>query len=163
MANHPADNRPEPGPDLVPRPLGLYDPRQRDRTEGTRSSPKEEEEEAILANDKPVPTPRQLAHFEQVILPHLDSAYNLARWLTGNDHDAEDVVQDAYLRVLEFFSGFRGGDGRPWLLAIVRHVCYDRLGRQRSQPPLTVFDEELHQRDEQTDTAQLVLKQADRG
>jgi RNA polymerase sigma factor (sigma-70 family) len=81
---------------------------------------------------------------EQVVLPHLDSAYNLARWLTGNDHDAEDVVQDAYLRAAKFFGSFRGGDGRPWLLAIVRRAAYDWLARNRSQQPLAVFDEQLH-------------------
>src|SRR5579859_5759500 len=86
----------------------------------------------------------RLARFEQVILPHLDSAYNLARWLVANDHDAEDVVQEAYLRAVRFFASFHGGDGRPWLLAIVRRVAYDRLARNRSGPALTVFNEELH-------------------
>ena len=71
-----------------------------------------------------VPEPNQLARFEQVVLPHLDSAYNLARWLTRNDHDAEDVVQEAYLRAFKFFRGFHGGDSRAWLLTIVRHTCY---------------------------------------
>jgi RNA polymerase sigma-70 factor (ECF subfamily) len=108
-----------------------------------------------------LPDPSRLAWFEQVVLPHLDSAYNLARWLTGNDHDAEDVVQDAYLRAVKFFAGFRGGDGRPWLLAIVRRVCYDRLGRQRPHLPLTVFDEELHASDG-LNPEQLLLKQEDR-
>jgi RNA polymerase sigma-70 factor (ECF subfamily) len=111
----------------------------------------------------PLPGPRQLALFEQVILPHLDSAYNLARWLTGNDHDAEDVVQDAYLRALEFFASFRGGDGRPWLLAIIRHVCFDRLARARSHQPLAVFDEQVHSDPgEGPDPAALVLRQEDR-
>src|SRR4051812_37044382 len=105
MSNHFAGHKPEPGAATVARPLGLYVPEQRARTKEIRSH-----KEAALTNDKPLPTPRQLAHFEQVILPHLDSAYNLARWLTGNNHDAEDVVQDAYLRALEFFAGFRGGD-----------------------------------------------------
>ena len=77
-------------------------------------------------------------------MPHLDSAYNLARWLTGDDHDAEDVVQDAYLRAAKFFGSFRGGDGRPWLLAIVRRAAYDWLARNRSHQLLTVFDEQLH-------------------
>ena len=68
--------------------------------------------------------------FEQVVLPHLDSAYNLARWLTRNDQDAEDVVQEAYLRALRFFDGFHGGDARAWLLAIVRNTCYTWLQKK---------------------------------
>jgi RNA polymerase sigma-70 factor (ECF subfamily) len=104
-----------------------------------------------------------LARFEQVILPHLDSAYNLARWLTGKDHDAEDVVQDAYVRATRFFSAFRGGDGRPWLLAIVRRVAYDWLARKQAHQPLAVFDEELHSDPGNSlDPAHLVLKEENR-
>jgi RNA polymerase sigma-70 factor (ECF subfamily) len=107
-------------------------------------------------------SPSQFARFEQVMLPHLDSAYNLARWLTGNEHDAEDVVQDTYLRAVKFFAGFRGGDARPWLLAIVRRVCYDWLARNRSQQALAVFDEELHSDPGASlDPAQVVLHQED--
>jgi RNA polymerase sigma-70 factor, ECF subfamily len=62
-------------------------------------------------------------------VPHLKAAYNLARWLLRNEAEAEDAVQDAYLRALEAFKTFRGGDGRSWLLTIVRHCCYDRLRR----------------------------------
>ncbi len=83
------------------------------------------------------------AHFEQVVLPHLDAAYNLARWLTHNDQDAQDVVQEAYLRAFKFFTNFRGGDGRTWLLTIVRNTCYTWL-RQNRRDELTPFDEELH-------------------
>jgi RNA polymerase sigma factor (sigma-70 family) len=86
----------------------------------------------------------QIARFEQAALPHLDAAYNLARWLTRNDHDAQDVVQETYLRALKFFDGFRGGDGRAWLLTIVRHTCYDWLRRNRRYEPLVDFEEELH-------------------
>jgi RNA polymerase sigma-70 factor, ECF subfamily len=64
----------------------------------------------------------RLAQFERAILPHLDAAYNLARWLTHNDHDAEDVVQEALLRAYQFIDGFHGSDGRPWLLRIVRNT-----------------------------------------
>ncbi len=104
----------------------------------------------------------QLARFEQVALPHLDAAYNLARWLTRNDHDAQDVVQEAYLRALKFFSGFRGGDGRAWLLTIVRHTCYDWLRQNRRYEPLTDLDEEP--RDVESDALDpeaLLLRAAD--
>ena len=70
--------------------------------------------------------------FEDVFLPHLNAAYNLARWLTRNKHDAEDVVQEAYLRALKFFHTFEGTDGRGWLLTIVRNTCYTWLKRNRA-------------------------------
>jgi RNA polymerase sigma-70 factor (ECF subfamily) len=85
-----------------------------------------------------------VTRFEQTILPHDEAAYNLARWLTGNDHDARDVVQEAYLRAYQFFSGFRGGDGRAWLLAIVRNTCYTWLERNRGREGAVSFDEEAH-------------------
>ena len=81
--------------------------------------------------------------FEQEVLPHLDAAYNLARWLTCNDQDAQDVVQEAYLRAFRFFGGFRGGDARAWLLKIVRNTCYTWLQQNRPQYPTAEFDEEL--------------------
>ena len=69
--------------------------------------------------------------FEQVVLPQLDAAYNLARWLTRNGSDAEDVVQDACERALKYFGAFRGGDAKAWFLTVVRHACYDWLKRNR--------------------------------
>ena len=81
--------------------------------------------------------------FEQEVLPHLDAAYNLARWLTRNNQDAEDVVQEAYLRAFRFFSNFRGGDARAWLLKIVRNTCYTWLRVNRPLQDATVFDESL--------------------
>jgi RNA polymerase sigma-70 factor (ECF subfamily) len=68
--------------------------------------------------------------FEEVVLPHADAAYNLARWLTRNDHDADDVMQDAMLRAYRFYPGLRG-EARPWLLAIVRNVCWTWLKSKR--------------------------------
>jgi RNA polymerase sigma-70 factor (ECF subfamily) len=122
-----------------------------------------QQEDATLTDEIPCLDADRLARFEQVILPHLDSAYNLARWLTGNDHDAEDVVQDAYLRAARFFPAFRGSDGRPWLLTIVRRLAYDWLARKHARQPLAVFDEELHSdRGDSLDPAQLVLKDEDR-
>jgi RNA polymerase sigma-70 factor, ECF subfamily len=75
----------------------------------------------------------RLARFEQALLPHLDAAYNLARWLTGNSEDARDIVQDACVRALTFFDGFHGDDGRGWLLTIVRNTCYDFRRKNRRQ------------------------------
>jgi RNA polymerase sigma-70 factor (ECF subfamily) len=86
----------------------------------------------------------ELARFERAILPHLDAAYNLARWLTRNGHDAEDVVQEACLRAYQFFGGFHGSDGRAWLLTVVRNTCYTWLERNRPREPVTAFDEDKH-------------------
>lgn len=80
--------------------------------------------------------------FEKDTLPHLNSAYNLARWLTRNDQDAEDIVQEAYLRAFRFYRGFRGGDARPWLLTIVRNVYYTWL-RQKPVGRLADFNEDV--------------------
>lgn len=79
--------------------------------------------------------------FEQLILPHLDAAYNLARWLTHNDQDAQDMVQEAYLRAFRFFPSFHGGDSRAWLLTIVRNTCYTWLHHKYRDE---VFNEEIH-------------------
>src|ERR1700693_3206858 len=65
-----------------------------------------------------------LPNFEQAVLPHLDAAYNLARWLARNEQDAQDIVQEAYLRAFRFFPGYRGGDARSWVMKIVRNTCY---------------------------------------
>jgi RNA polymerase sigma-70 factor (ECF subfamily) len=77
--------------------------------------------------------------FERVLLPHLDAAYNLARWLARDPHDAEDVVQDACIRALRYLGSLQGGDARPWFLTIVRHTFYDWLRRNR---PAEVVPEE---------------------
>lgn len=106
----------------------------------------------------------KLARFEQTILPHLDAAYNLARWLTRNEHDAEDMVQEAYLRAFKFFNAFRGVDGRAWLLTIVRNTCYTWLQQNRAHEPTTMFDEEIHSFDsDASNPATLVLQNADQG
>lgn len=83
--------------------------------------------------------------FERLVLPHLDAAYNLARWLTKRDHDAQDVVQEAFLRAYKAFADFRGDDARCWLLTIVRNACFTHLEKRRSHGgPATSLDEDLH-------------------
>ena len=82
--------------------------------------------------------------FEDVFLPHLDAAFNLARWLLRNDQDAEDAVQDACLRAYKSFARFRGGDPKAWLIAIVRNVCFTMMKKTRSHGTSEPFDEELH-------------------
>ena len=105
----------------------------------------------------------KLTRFEQSILPHLDAAYNLARWLTRNEHDAEDMAQESYLRAFKFFDGFRGTDARAWLLAIVRNTCYTWLQQNRGRETMASFDEEIHTiENEASNPAKLVLKSDDR-
>jgi RNA polymerase sigma-70 factor, ECF subfamily len=82
-----------------------------------------------------------LPNFEQALLPHFDAAYNLARWLTCNQLDAEDIVQEAYLRAFRYFPGFRGGDARAWLLRIVRNTYYTWLPASRRFRDNAEFDE----------------------
>jgi len=74
-----------------------------------------------------------VGRFESVVIPHIDSAYNLARWLTRNEHDAQDVLQEACLRAFRFLGTFHGGNERAWLLAIVRNTFYSWLLKNRSQ------------------------------
>ena len=82
--------------------------------------------------------------FEALVLPHLDAAFNLARWLLGSGADVEDVAQEAMLRSYRFFSAFHGGDARAWLLQIVRNTCYTWLDRNRRVQDMTEFNEEAH-------------------
>jgi len=101
--------------------------------------------------------------FEEIALPHLSAAYNLARWLTRNDHDAEDMVQEAYLRAFKFFDSFRGEDGRAWLLAIVRNTCYSWLKQNRVQELNDSFDEQVHaEADSSGDPQVSMLQNADK-
>ena len=81
--------------------------------------------------------------FEEVVLPHLDAAFNYARWLTRSDADAEDVVQDAYVRAIRFFSSLRSDDARAWLLTIVRNTWYGRFSHGRAHQTAE-FDDTVH-------------------
>ncbi|HUB67798.1 MAG TPA: sigma-70 family RNA polymerase sigma factor [Candidatus Methylacidiphilales bacterium] len=92
--------------------------------------------------------------FEEAFLPHLDAAYNLARWLLRNDQDAEDCVQDAYLRAYKAFPRFRGGDGKAWLMTIVRNVCYTAIRKLRRHETPESFDENIHQATDDTATTE---------
>jgi RNA polymerase sigma-70 factor (ECF subfamily) len=101
--------------------------------------------------------------FEQTVLPHLDAAYNLARWLTRNDLDAEDVVQEAFLRALRHFNSFKGGDARPWLLTIVRNTFYTWRKHNRMPEEEALLDEEKHAvADDSSDPETLLLRETDR-
>ena len=95
--------------------------------------------------------------FDLLILPHLDAAYNLARWLVGNSADAEDIVQEAFLRALRFFDGFRGGDSRAWLLKIVRNTSYSWLRKNRPAQLTDEFDETIHSDENADENAEMKL------
>ena len=82
--------------------------------------------------------------FEEIVMPHLNAAHNLARWLMGNDADAQDVVQEAYLRAFRFFDGYRGGDGKAWLLEVVRNTSRTWRRRQARDAGAVPFDEAAH-------------------
>src|SRR5438477_11607929 len=94
--------------------------------------------------ETPLQGAEERERFEQALLPHLDAAYNLARWLTRDDHDAEDLVQAAYLRALKSFGGFHGANSRAWLLTIVRNASYTWLDQKRARGTATAFDEQIH-------------------
>jgi RNA polymerase sigma-70 factor (ECF subfamily) len=82
--------------------------------------------------------------FEETFLPFLDAAYNLARWIVPHDQDAQDIVQEAYLRALKGYHGFRGGNGRAWLLTIVRNTAYTWINRHSADEKLVPYEEEKH-------------------
>lgn len=98
----------------------------------------------------PLADPAEQQRFEALVLPHLDAAHNLARWLVRRDAEAQDLAQEAMLRAYRFFGGFRGGDPRAWLLKIVRNTCYTWLAEARDEPRDEEFDESLHVVLEQT-------------
>jgi len=98
----------------------------------------------VEGNDLGVLDSQERARFEQLVLPHLDAAFNLARWILRGRNDAEDVAQEAMLRAFRFFRGFHGGDVRAWLLQIVRNSCYSWLEKNRPMELTTEFDEKLY-------------------
>jgi len=102
----------------------------------------------------------ELASFEEALLPHLDAAHNLARWLLRNEHDAQDVVQEAYLRAFKSFGGFHGSNGRAWLLTIVRNTCYTLLKKNQAVD-FTTFDEEIHVAGDESASPATILKHSE--
>lgn len=105
----------------------------------------------------------QVQSFEQAMLPHLDAAYNLARWMMRNEQDAQDIAQEAYLRAFRFFPGFRGGDARAWLLKIVRNTCYTWLHVNRPLQDATEFDENSLSPDSRAPNPEDIVLQNDSG
>ena len=109
-----------------------------------------------------IPARIEVGGLPEVLLAHLDSAYNLARWLVRNSDDADDVVQEAYLRAFQYADGFRGGDARAWLFTIVRNSAYTWLRKTRAFEPVTQFDEQATTIGVETpNPEQLLLQKAD--
>jgi RNA polymerase sigma-70 factor, ECF subfamily len=102
-------------------------------------------------------------NFEQAVLPHLDAAYNLARWLMRNEQDAQDTVQEACLRAFRFFPGFRGGNARAWLMKIVRNTCFTSLHANRPLQDATEFDDNFSPPDHHAPNPEELLLQHDSG
>ena len=103
----------------------------------------------------------ETAQFEATILPHLNAAHNLARWLIGNEEDARDMVQEAYLRAFKFFGGFRGGDSRAWILKIVRNTAYSWLQRRSKFERMVESEEEMEKfEDVSVNPTQLLARNA---
>jgi len=99
--------------------------------------------------------------FEALMLPHLDAAYNLAKWLLRNEQDAQDVVQEAFLRAFRSFGGFHGSNGRAWLLTIVRNTSYTLLKKNRVADLTTPFDEEIHASGDESVSAATILERSE--
>lgn len=108
-------------------------------------------------------SPEVLASFEAIMLPHLDAAHSLARWLVRNQEDAQDVVQEAYLRAFRSFGGFRGGNGRAWLLTIVRNTSYTLLKKKGAVDLSTSFDEKVHSGSYESVSPAAVLERVEDG
>ena len=99
--------------------------------------------------------------FEALMLPQLDAAHNLAKWLLRNEQDAQDVVQEAFLRAFKSFSGFHGSNGRAWLLTIVRNTSYSFLKKNRAVDLTTAFDEEIHAIDHESVSPAAILEHSE--
>ena len=96
-----------------------------------------------------------------MMLPHLDAAHNLAKWLLRNEQDVQDVVQEAFLRAFKSFGGFHGSNSRSWLLTIVRNTSYTLLRKNRRADLTTPFDEEIHASDNESVNAATILERSE--
>src|SRR5260370_31916936 len=103
----------------------------------------------------------ELAYFEETMLPHMDAAHNLAKWLLRNEEDEEDGVQEAELRAFKSFGGFHGSNGRAWLLTIVRNTSYTLLKKNRAVDLTTTFDEEIHTAGHESVSPATILEQSE--
>jgi RNA polymerase sigma-70 factor (ECF subfamily) len=127
---------------------------------------------SVVKEEQEAAQEEEVTSFETLMLPHLDAAYNLAKWLLRNEDDARDVVQEAYLRAFKSFGGFHGSNGRPWLLTIVRNTAYNLIKKNQTANLTTPFDEEQHVPDsesaspatlvEQDEKSQLIRRALDR-
>ncbi len=112
-----------------------------------------------LTNVRTMDPARKLALFEQTVLPHLNSAWNLSRWLTRNGQDAEDIVQQSFLKAFDSFETFQGNgidEARAWVLTVVRNTCFTWL-RKKGEQPLVEFDEQLHSLGDPTADGESIL------
>jgi RNA polymerase sigma-70 factor (ECF subfamily) len=115
----------------------------------------------VVVSAKKATLKEDLMSFEALMLPHLDAAHNLAKWLLRNEQDAQDVVQEAFLRAFKSFSGFHGSNGRAWLLTIVRNSSYTLLKNNRVADLTTPFDEEIHASDDKSVSAATILEHSE--
>ena len=99
--------------------------------------------------------------FEALMLPHLDAAHNFAKWLLRNEQDAQDMVQEAFLRAFKSFGGFHGSNGRAWLLTIVRNTSYTLLKNKRVSDRTTPFDEEIYASGDESVTPATILEHSE--
>jgi RNA polymerase sigma factor (sigma-70 family) len=130
-------------------------------TEGFESHPNIVKFRVVKESEQNHAQKAELTSFEDVMLPHLDAAHNLARWLLRNEQDAQDVVQEAYLRAFKSFGGFHGSNGRAWLLTIVRNTSYTLLKKNQAVDLTTTFDEELHTSSHESVSPTTILEQSE--
>lgn len=104
--------------------------------------------------------PREREKFERMVLVHLDSAHNLARHLMRDPEETQDAVQEAFVRALRHFDGFRGENGRAWLLAITRNTCWNLLANRRARLAVSEFDETLHTPEREMPTPEADLERS---
>jgi RNA polymerase sigma-70 factor (ECF subfamily) len=130
-------------------------------TEDFESDPKIVKFVVVKKREEDRPPKEEVMSFEEAMLPHLDAAHNLARWLLRNEQDAQDVVQEAFLRAFKSFSGFHGSNGRAWLLTIVRNSSYTLLKKNRVADLTTPFDEEIHASDHESVSPATILEHSE--